>query len=112
MLNFFFQAEDGIRDISVTGVQTCALPISKQAISVIEFGGQLAPSFWLWVVLIGLIIPVTVELYFLIPRLVQYKEFKPHPISKIIVPVAVLIGGFMLRYVIVVAGQITGPVGL
>src|SRR3712207_8360715 len=26
-LLFFFQAEDGIRDIGVTGVQTCALPI-------------------------------------------------------------------------------------
>src|SRR2546429_9353936 len=26
---FFFQAEDGIRDVAVTGVQTCALPISK-----------------------------------------------------------------------------------
>src|SRR2546427_8247263 len=30
---FFFQAEDGIRDLTVTGVQTCALPIS------IPFGG-------------------------------------------------------------------------
>src|SRR2546425_7372029 len=30
---FFFQAEDGIRDKLVTGVQTCALPIS-----LIEFG--------------------------------------------------------------------------
>src|SRR3712207_9069974 len=28
MFFFFFQAEDGIRDIGVTGVQTCALPIS------------------------------------------------------------------------------------
>src|SRR5208337_2734310 len=28
---FFFQAEDGIRDTSVTGVQTCALPISVGA---------------------------------------------------------------------------------
>src|SRR5204863_3355268 len=27
-LFFFFQAEDGIRDLYVTGVQTCALPIS------------------------------------------------------------------------------------
>src|SRR6476620_10656558 len=26
---FFFQAEDGIRDIGVTGVQTCALPIAS-----------------------------------------------------------------------------------
>src|SRR5687768_18348518 len=28
-LCFFFQAEDGIRDVAVTGVQTCALPISR-----------------------------------------------------------------------------------
>src|SRR5205085_7183132 len=28
-LFFFFQAEDGIRDLTVTGVQTCALPISR-----------------------------------------------------------------------------------
>src|SRR6266496_4715964 len=27
---FFFQAEDGIRDLYVTGVQTCALPISPR----------------------------------------------------------------------------------
>src|SRR5690606_40894734 len=30
-LFFFFQAEDGIRDFHVTGVQTCALPISTLA---------------------------------------------------------------------------------
>src|SRR5256886_13711835 len=29
---FFFQAEDGIRDLTVTGVQTCALPISLDAL--------------------------------------------------------------------------------
>src|SRR5699024_11354546 len=28
---FFFQAEDGIRDRNVTGVQTCALPISARS---------------------------------------------------------------------------------
>src|SRR5688572_21424512 len=27
LIDFFFQAEDGIRDLTVTGVQTCALPI-------------------------------------------------------------------------------------
>src|SRR5262249_59109885 len=32
---FFFQAEDGIRDWSVTGVQTCALPISVFLIGLI-----------------------------------------------------------------------------
>src|SRR5690606_40797183 len=30
---FFFQAEDGIRDFHVTGVQTCALPISGRSSS-------------------------------------------------------------------------------
>src|SRR2546422_7327775 len=30
MIVFFFQAEDGIRDVAVTGVQTCALPISPR----------------------------------------------------------------------------------
>src|SRR2546426_9109131 len=34
---FFFQAEDGIRDYKVTGVQTCALPISSSHISVFHF---------------------------------------------------------------------------
>src|SRR2546430_3116357 len=34
---FFFQAEDGIRDLTVTGVQTCALPIYRIAdLSVLE----------------------------------------------------------------------------
>src|SRR2546430_7355981 len=31
LIFFFFQAEDGIRDLTVTGVQTCALPISGDA---------------------------------------------------------------------------------
>src|SRR2546429_4240256 len=32
-LFFFFQAEDGIRDVAVTGVQTCALPIYRVSVS-------------------------------------------------------------------------------
>src|SRR5688572_32941616 len=31
--NFYFQAEDGIRDLTVTGVQTCALPIFAAGLS-------------------------------------------------------------------------------
>src|SRR5256885_12876947 len=33
---FFFQAEDGIRDYKVTGVQTCALPISSKATAMVQ----------------------------------------------------------------------------
>src|SRR5438874_5123604 len=34
---FFFQAEDGIRDLYVTGVQTCALPISEPHVARCQF---------------------------------------------------------------------------
>src|SRR5699024_11956240 len=34
---FFFQAEDGIRDRNVTGVQTCALPILQEGVSSARF---------------------------------------------------------------------------
>src|SRR2546426_3542531 len=39
MTIFFFQAEDGIRDYKVTGVQTCALPISYWRVTVMTGGG-------------------------------------------------------------------------
>src|SRR5437764_7892993 len=44
---FFFQAEDGIRDTSVTGVQTCALPIWARKVDrreVPEQGRQAQPG--------------------------------------------------------------------
>ena len=37
MANFFFQAEGGIRDYDVTGVQTCALPILLGAATLMGF---------------------------------------------------------------------------
>src|SRR5256886_5868997 len=37
-MSFFFQAEDGIRDLTVTGVQTCALPIFARR--VVDRGGR------------------------------------------------------------------------
>src|SRR5690606_19072951 len=36
-MSFFFQAEDGIRDFHVTGVQTCALPILCSALAGVVF---------------------------------------------------------------------------
>src|SRR5467141_4794167 len=43
---FFFQAEDGIRDSSVTGVQTCALPISSNPFMK-ETGPEAVPPPWM-----------------------------------------------------------------
>ena len=84
----------------------------KVAVSVILFGGSLASMFWVWVVLVGLLIPALVELVYVVPRLLYRRSYAAPRGIEIVVPVAVLIGGFMLRYVIVVAGQITGPVGI
>src|SRR5215475_14997561 len=42
-VSFFFQAEDGIRDFHVTGVQTCALPIFEQQES-ISVPAELVPG--------------------------------------------------------------------
>src|SRR5687768_14106716 len=48
MIIFFFQAEDGIRDVAVTGVQTCALPIYKAfgngGNDILYFGGALTSA--------------------------------------------------------------------
>src|SRR5699024_12053914 len=44
---FFFQAEDGIRDRNVTGVQTCALPILPQPNRLMCYQ-QIAISWKLW----------------------------------------------------------------
>src|SRR2546422_8851958 len=42
---FFFQAEDGIRDVAVTGVQTCALPIYGRRVERDEEGYRVAKRF-------------------------------------------------------------------
>src|SRR5690606_39547229 len=64
---FFFQAEDGIRDFHVTGVQTCALPI-LMAIFVLAFfyqslsyAAHVKKSSLIWVVLFLLLALFTKE---------------------------------------------------
>src|SRR2546430_12718323 len=52
MFLFFFQAEDGIRDLTVTGVQTCALPIFT------GMGSFLIMGVW------GLVIAMLVTAFF------------------------------------------------
>ena len=84
----------------------------KAAVSVVLAGGALAPIFWFGVVVLGLVVPALIELYLIVPRLIYHREFAVHRGFEIVVPIAVLVGGFMLRYVVVVAGQITHPIGL
>src|SRR2546429_3583924 len=58
---FFFQAEDGIRDVAVTGVQTCALPIfflaqsvRKKSVCVQLIVAQILPNISMKIVCAGL----------------------------------------------------------
>lgn len=85
---------------------------TKQAIQVILPGGELSLPFWGLVVVLGVVIPFAVEIVLIAPRLLYRRDFHSYRPIEIALPIAVLIGGFTLRYVIVVAGQITGPVGL
>ncbi len=84
----------------------------KEAVAVVLPGGSMALSFWLGFVLVGLLVPVLVELFYVIPKLLYQRAYALPRGVEIAVPVIVLVGGFMLRYVVVVAGQITGPVGI
>ncbi len=84
----------------------------KNAMGTILPGGILANVFWLWFVVPGLVVPILIELFYVIPKLLYHKNYTAPRVMEIVVPVVVLMGGFMLRYVVVIAGQITGPSGL
>src|SRR5256885_9959298 len=51
---FFFQAEDGIRDYKVTGVQTCALPIFAIAGAGLTLAPRVAAVVVAWLLIAGL----------------------------------------------------------
>ncbi len=82
------------------------------AVQVILPGGVLATLFWVWFVLVGLVLPAVVELRYVLPKLLYHREYAVSRTIDIALPVFVLVGGFMLRYVVVIAGQITYPVGI
>lgn len=84
----------------------------KYAMAIILPGGEMAGMFWLWVVLVGLVIPGLLELFYVVPKLIYQSNFKVPIVSETLISLTVLVGGFMLRYIIVVAGQITGPMGI
>ncbi len=84
----------------------------QTAVSETLFRGDLATLFWVVVVVVGLVLPALVELFYVVPRLLQHRNYQVPWAVEFVVPIVILIGGFMLRYVVVVAGQITGPVGI
>jgi formate-dependent nitrite reductase membrane component NrfD len=85
---------------------------NKSAIAVFEVGGEFVNSFWFGVVLIGLLIPLAVESCKIMPRLLYKNEYIHKGLMIWVVPALVIAGGFMLRYVIVVGGQVARFAGI
>jgi formate-dependent nitrite reductase membrane component NrfD len=82
------------------------------AVQVLLPGGELATTFWVGVILVGLLMPAFIEGFYLLRTAVLGHEFEWPYVINVSAPIAILYGGLMLRYVIVVGGQITGPVGI
>lgn len=74
-------------------------------------GGPYTFLFWGLVVAVGLLLPLGLELYELVPHFIRGAALREHnPWLSGVVTVAVLVGGFVLRYVVVYAGQTPIPV--
>ncbi len=70
-------------------------------------GGPFTAMFWIGVILIGLLIPLAMEGYELFPLILKEGAIKFSRQLALISAVLVLVGGFMLRYVFVYAGQVS-----
>ena len=76
----------------------------RYAIATILPGGPLASLFWIGVVLVGLVLPGLLELYYVVPTLLHRSQYNVSRYAEMAIAVAIF-GGLMLRYVVVVAGQ-------
>lgn len=83
----------------------------EAAVAVI-MGGDLTTLFWFGFVVLGLLLPAAIELKYVIPTLLYQKKYAMPRTMELLICALVIIGGFMLRYIVVIAGQITGPVGI
>jgi formate-dependent nitrite reductase membrane component NrfD len=80
---------------------------SAEAVHLI-MGGEFALLFWLVVVGIGILVPLALEVYELIPYYIVHLELREHnPWISGVITTSVLIGGFAMRYVVIYAGQMS-----
>jgi formate-dependent nitrite reductase membrane component NrfD len=79
---------------------------SAEAVHLI-MGGQFTLHFWVLVVGVGILLPLCLEVYELIPHYIEHAELRDHnPWISGVITASVLIGGFTMRYVVIYAGQI------
>jgi formate-dependent nitrite reductase membrane component NrfD len=82
-------------------------PRSSVEAAKLIMGGEFTFLFWGLVVGLGILFPLALEVYELIPHFIQHVALREHnPWISMAVTVSVLVGGFLLRYVVVYAGQV------
>jgi formate-dependent nitrite reductase membrane component NrfD len=70
-------------------------------------GGEFTLLFWGLVVGVGILLPLGLEVYELIPHYIEQVELREHnPWISGIITISVLIGGFTMRYIVIYAGQV------
>lgn len=70
-------------------------------------GGEFTLLFWGVAIMVGVLLPFSLEVYELIPHFVSRKAMREHnPWISGVTTLSVLVGGFFLRYVVVYAGQV------
>jgi formate-dependent nitrite reductase membrane component NrfD len=78
---------------------------SAEAVHLI-MGGEFTLLFWTLVVGVGILFPLALEVYELIPHYIGQVELREHnPWISGVITTSVLIGGFAMRYVVIYAGQ-------
>ncbi len=81
-------------------------PRSSVAAVHLIMGGEFTLLFWLLVVGVGILLPLALEVYELIPHYIVHKELREHnPWISGVITTSVLIGGFAMRYIVIYAGQ-------
>jgi formate-dependent nitrite reductase membrane component NrfD len=82
-------------------------PRSSVEAAKLIMGGEFTLLFWGWVVGLGILFPLALEVYELIPHFIKQVALREHnPWVSMVVTTSVLVGGFLLRYVVVYAGQV------
>jgi polysulfide reductase chain C len=78
---------------------------SAEAVHLI-MGGEFTLLFWVLVVGVGILLPLALEVYELIPHYIWQVELREHnPWISGVITTSVLIGGFAMRYIVIYAGQ-------
>jgi len=81
-------------------------PRSSVAAVHLIMGGEFTVLFWTLVVGVGILIPLALEVYELIPHYIGQVELREHsPWISGVITTSVLIGGFTMRYIVIYAGQ-------